>query len=119
MKLKAMMMCVGFAVFAMPISEALAKTVQVTLHAKEVDLPIDNKGTMYKSWTFDGEVPGPLVRVNQGDTVEFTLINSKDNKNSHSIDFHASQLAVVENFGQIKPGETKTDRKSTRLNSSH
>src|SRR3546814_21156213 len=82
----------------MPISEALAKTVQVTLHAKEVDLPIDNKGTMYKSWTFDGEVPGPLVRVTQGDTVEFTLINSKDNKNSHSIDFHASQLDVVENF---------------------
>src|SRR3546814_12225596 len=59
------------------------------------------------SWTFDGEVPGPLVRVTQGDTVEFTLINSKDNKNSHSIDFHASQLDVVENFGQIKPGETK------------
>src|SRR3546814_18021110 len=85
MKLKAMMMCVGFAVFAMPISEALAKTVQVTLHAKEVDLPIDNKGTMYKSWTFDGEVPGPLVRVTQGDTVELTLINSKDNKTPHSI----------------------------------
>jgi len=107
MKLKALMACLGLAVLAMPVTEALAKTVQVTLHPKEVDLPIDNKGTMYKAWTFDGEIPGPLVRVTEGDTVEFTLINGKDNKNSHSIDFHAAQLDVVENFGQIKPGETK------------
>jgi len=107
MKLKAMMLCAGLAAFAMPMGQALAKTVQVTLHSKEVDLPIDNKGTMYKAWTFDGQVPGPVVRITEGDTVEFTLTNSKENKNSHSIDFHASQLDVVENFGQIKPGETK------------
>src|SRR3546814_19867590 len=110
MKLKAMMMCVGFAVFAMPISEALAKTVQVTLHAKEVDLPIDNKGTMYKSWTFDGEVPGPLVRVTPGDTVEFTLINSKDNKNSNSIDFQASQLAVISEERRVGEESVRTGR---------
>ena len=42
---------------------AEAKTVKVTLHAQEVDQPIDNKGTMYKTWTFDGKVPGPVVRV--------------------------------------------------------
>ena len=44
-------------------SVAAAKTVTVTLHAREVDLPIDNKGTMYRAWTFDGKVPGPLVRA--------------------------------------------------------
>ena len=107
MKLKTMVACLGLAVLAAPVTEAAARTVQVTLHAKEVDLPIDNKGTMYKAWTFDGQIPAPLVRITEGDTVEFTLTNSKDNKNSHSIDFHASQLDVVENFGQIKPGETK------------
>lgn len=108
MKLKAVLsLCAGLAVFAMPASEVLAKTVQVTLHSKEVDLPIDNKGTMYKAWTFNGQVPGPVVRITEGDTVEFTLTNDGENKNSHSIDFHASQLDVVENFGQIKPGETK------------
>jgi nitrite reductase (NO-forming) len=92
---------------AMPCAPLFAQTVKVTLHAKEVDLPIDNKGTMYKAWTFDGKVPGPVVRVTEGDTVEFTLLNDKENKNSHAMDFHAARLDVVEDFGSIKPGETK------------
>ena len=86
---------------------AHAKTVQVTLHAVEVDLPIDNKGTMYRAWTFDGKVPGPLVRVTEGDTVDFTLVNDAKNKNSHAMDFHAAQLDVVKDFGAVKPGESK------------
>ncbi len=85
-----------------------AKTVQVTLHAKEVDLPIDNKGTMFRAWTYDGKLPGPLIRVTEGDIVEFTLVNDKDSKNSHAIDFHAARKDVVADFGSIKPGETKT-----------
>ena|SRR5579885_1756729 len=88
-------------------ANASAKTVKVTLHAKEVDLPIDNKGTMYRAWTFDGKVPGPLVRVTQGDTVDFTLVNDPANKNSHAMDFHAAQLDVVKDFGSVKPGESK------------
>lgn len=83
-----------------------AKTVKVTLTAKEVDLPIDNKGTMYKTWTFDGVVPGPVVRVTEGDTVEFTLKNDASNKNSHSIDFHAARVDVVKDFAPIRPGES-------------
>ncbi len=97
----------GIAVMAMLSLQVEAKTVKVTLHPKEVDLPIDNKGTMYRAWTYDGTVPGPVVRVTEGDTVEFTLINDKANKNSHSIDFHAAQLDVVKDFASVKPGETK------------
>lgn len=86
---------------------ASAKTVQVNLTAKEVDVPIDNKGTMYKAWTFEGKIPGPVVRVTEGDVVDFTLTNDKANKNSHSMDFHAARLDVVTDFGTINPGETK------------
>ncbi len=91
-------------------SFAAAKTVKVELTAVEVDLPIDNKGTMYKTWTFNGQVPGPVVRVTEGDMVEFTLTNDKKNKNSHSMDFHAARVDVVQDFGSIKAGETKTFR---------
>lgn len=84
-----------------------AKNVQVTMHAREVDLPMDNKGTTFRAWTFDGAVPGPVVRVTEGDIVEFTLINDKTNKNSHAMDFHAARLDVVKHFGAVKPGETK------------
>lgn len=95
------------AALAVPGTPVFAETVKVTLHAQEVDLPIDNKGTLYKAWTFDGKVPGPVVRVTEGDTIEFTLINDKESKNSHAMDFHAARLDVVEDFGSIKPGETK------------
>ncbi|MDP1644720.1 MAG: multicopper oxidase domain-containing protein [Thiobacillus sp.] len=98
----------GVAALSMLAFQAEAKTVKVTLHATEVDLPIDNKGTMYRTWTFDGKVPGPVVRVTEGDTVEFTLINDKTSKNSHSMDFHAARLDVVKDFGSIKPGENKS-----------
>lgn len=84
-----------------------AKTVNITLTAKEVDLPIDNKGTMYRTWTFGGQVPGPVVRVTEGDVVQFTLTNDKGNKNSHSVDFHAARVDVVKDFEPVKPGETK------------
>ena len=95
------------ALFLISAGVMQAKTVTVTLHAKEVDLPIDNKGTMYKAWTYDGEMPGPLVRATEGDTVDFTLVNDSNNKNSHAIDFHAAQLDVVKDFGPVKPGESK------------
>jgi len=84
-----------------------AKTVKVTLHATETMVQIDNKGTEYPAWTFGGTIPGPLIRVTQGDTVEFTFINDKENKNSHAIDLHAAQVDVLGEFAPIKAGETK------------
>ena len=95
----------AFAIFA--TQGALAKTVEVTMTAKEVDLAIDNKGTKMAAWTFDGAIPGKVVRVDQGDTIDFTLINPPENKNSHAMDFHAAQADVLGEFAQIKPGERK------------
>ena len=46
-------------------------------------------GTTYAFWTFGGTVPGPMVRVMEGDTVEFTLTNDLSSVNGHNIDFHA------------------------------
>jgi len=77
------------------------------MHAKETSVAIDNKGTQYAAWTFDGTIPGPVVRVTEGDTVEFTLINDKENKNSHAMDFHAAVVDVLNEFAPVKPGETK------------
>jgi nitrite reductase (NO-forming) len=85
-----------------------AKTVKVTLHAKETTVQIDNKGTEYPAWTFGGTIPGPLIRATQGDTVEVTFINDKENKNSHAIDMHAAMVDVLGEFAPIRPGESKT-----------
>ena len=88
--------------------QVFAKTVKVTMTAKEVDLPVNNKGDeMMAAWTFDGSMPGKPVRVNEGDTVDFTLINPATNKNSHAMDFHAAQVDVLNEFAPVKPGDSK------------
>ncbi len=91
-----------------PITRTAPTTVQVTLTAKEVVAELAD-GTTYAFWTFDGTVPGPMVRVMEGDTVEFTLINDLSSVNGHNIDFHAVNGpgggAEVTN---VAPGETAT-----------
>lgn len=87
--------------------QASAKTVRVTMTAMENDVVIDNKGTKYPAWTFDGAIPGKVVRVTEGDVVDFTLINPKKNKNSHSMDFHAAEVDVLKEFAEVKPGGSK------------
>jgi nitrite reductase (NO-forming) len=87
---------------------AQAAEVHLSLTAKEVDVPADNAGHMRHAWTYNGQVPAPLFRVTQGDTIVFTLKNDPANKNSHSIDFHAARTDLLTSFAPIKPGESKT-----------
>lgn len=86
---------------------ATAETVDVELEVIEKDLVVDNAGTTQRMWTYDGQVPGPVIRVTQGDVVNFSLSNHPDNKQSHSIDFHAARVDVLDEFESIKPGDTK------------
>lgn len=85
----------------------MSETVNVQITVKEKDLVVDNAGTIQRMWTYDGHVPGPLIRVTQGDLVDFTLTNDEANKQSHSIDFHAAKVNVLDEFEAIKPGKTK------------
>ncbi|CAL63352.1 Putative copper-containing nitrite reductase [Herminiimonas arsenicoxydans] len=105
MKKKTLLLAVSMAAAMLASVAVQAKTVQITMTAKEVNTPIDNKGTMYRSWTFEGQVPGPVVHVTEGDVVEFTLFNDKNNKNSHSMDMHAGQFDILKDFESVKPGE--------------
>ena len=88
-------------------TEAMAATVKVEIPVREVDLVIDNAGNKQPMWTYGGTIPGPLVRVKEGDTVDFTLFNDPANKNSHSMDFHAGRFDVLGEFETINPGEKK------------
>ena len=61
--------------------------VIVELEVIEVKLPI-SEGVDYTFWTFGGTVPGSFIRVRQGDTVEFHLMNHPDSRMPHNIDLH-------------------------------
>ncbi len=62
--------------------------VIVELEIREVNLPLA-EGVEYTFWTFGGKVPGQFIRVRQGDTVEFHLMNHPDSRYPHNIDLHA------------------------------
>jgi nitrite reductase (NO-forming) len=62
--------------------------VEVTLETVEVTGKLDD-GSSYKYWTFGGKVPGPFVRVREGDTVHVTLKNADSSMFPHNVDFHA------------------------------
>lgn len=58
-----------------------AAVVHLTLTAEEVMGTLDpSAGTTYRYWTFNGKVPGPMIRVREGDTVEVTLGNAADSQ---------------------------------------
>jgi FtsP/CotA-like multicopper oxidase with cupredoxin domain len=70
------------------ISRTMPETVVVRFEAKEfVGFLADRK--QYKFWSFNGTVPGPMIRVRLGDTVEFHLSNHLSSEFPHSIDINA------------------------------
>ena len=73
--------------------------ITLTAEAKEIEIA---PGLKYKAWTFGGHVPGPVVRVTEGDRIHFTLIN-RDTM-PHSIDFHAAQIAPDKAYQPVNPG---------------
>ena len=76
---------------------------------KEFRIPVTHEtieiadGVHYEGWTFGGTVPGPVIRVRQGDLVRVTLVNESDMP--HSIDFHASRIAMNVAMKTIMPRE--------------
>ncbi len=93
-----------------PVGDRAPGVVHVTLTAEEVVGMLDaSSGTTYRYWTFNGKVPGPMIRVRQGDTVEITLQNSPTSHMVHSIDFHAALgPGGGAAFTQAAPGKSKT-----------
>jgi nitrite reductase (NO-forming) len=78
---------------------------QIHWHAREVPVRID-ESTVVAAWTFEGDVPGPIVHTRVGDTVEFTLTNDVDIP--HSMDFHAAQIDPKTAFRSAAKGQAVT-----------
>lgn len=71
-----------------PITRRHASKVIVNLETNEVVKKLAD-GVEYTFWTFGGTVPGPMIRIREGDFVEFNLSNHPDSKMPHNIDLHA------------------------------
>jgi nitrite reductase (NO-forming) len=78
----------------------------VEMTTQEVVAEIE-PGVTYTYMTFDGQIPGPMVRVRQGDTVRVELTNAEGNSMPHNIDFHAVYgPGGGAEASMVSPGET-------------
>jgi nitrite reductase (NO-forming) len=77
---------------------------------KEFRIPITHEtieiaqGVEYAGWTFGGTVPGPVIRVRQGDLVKVNLVNASPMP--HSVDFHAARIPMNVAFKTINGGDS-------------
>ena len=62
------------------------------------------EGKFMNLWTFGGKVPGPVVRVTQGDTIHFKITNKGEL--AHSMDFHAAEIAPNRAYIDVAPGKS-------------
>ncbi len=91
-----------------PIERTKPEHVKVHIVTKEVIAEVA-PGVVVNYWTFDGTVPGPFLRVREGDTVELTLENDASSLHMHSIDLHAvTGPGGGATVTDVKPGESKT-----------
>ncbi|MBL8128804.1 MAG: multicopper oxidase domain-containing protein [Thermomicrobiales bacterium] len=77
---------------------------EIRLTAKDASVYVA-KDVPYAAWTFDGTVPGPALRVVEGDKINFTLAIDPNASTSHSMDFHSAQTPPDVNYKTIMPGE--------------
>ena len=91
-----------------PVPAVLAPAPPQRLHRLRLEMTHSTvqiaPGVRYAAWTFGGSVPGPALRVRQGDTVDFTLINSANIP--HSMDFHAAEVAPSRVYVNVMPGDS-------------
>lgn len=71
-----------------PVGARGPQSLTVNLETTEVLGQLAD-GTTYKYWTFNSKVPGPFIRVRQGDTVTVNMANDPSSHMIHSVDFHA------------------------------
>jgi len=70
-----------------PLARGPAR-VTVSLETREVTGTLAD-GVQYAFWTFNGTVPGPMIRVRVGDELVLRLKNDARSSQIHSIDLHA------------------------------
>lgn len=89
------------------VGERLADgTVRIALEAAEGKVPV--AGRFARLWTYNGQFPGPTLRLREGERVELELTNRlAEPTNFHFHGLHISPTGQGDNvFRHVSPGET-------------
>jgi nitrite reductase (NO-forming) len=80
-------------------------SVDVKIESTDKTVSIAN-GVEYQAWTFGDMVPGPVIHVRQGQTVNVTYVNR--GTMHHSLDFHSAITPPSLHYVDLQPGEKIT-----------
>ena len=63
---------------------------------------------LFNAWTFNNTIPGPTMRMTEGDHVQITVYNSDSSKHPHSLHMHSIHPGMMDGVagmsGAIPPG---------------
>lgn len=91
-----------------PVTHSSPKTHEITIETSEPIAEIED-GAQFQFMTFGDQVPGPMIRVRQGDTIILTVKASPDNAMLHNIDLHALYgTGGGSEATYLAPGQSKT-----------
>ena len=79
---------------------------EYSLVARDVELEIA-PGVFFPAWTYNGTVPGPVIRATEGDLLRVVFLNA--GSHPHTIHFHGIHPAGMDGvFEIVGPGEELT-----------
>ena len=84
-----------------PASDARIKEFIVPITHDTIEIAT---GVKYAGWTFGGTVPGPVIRVREGDLVRIKVVNASPMP--HSIDFHSARIPANVAYRTFNPGDS-------------
>jgi len=91
-----------------PIDRDEPTTHDIEMTTREVVAEIE-PGVTYTYMTFDEQIPGPMLRVRKGDTVNLTITSDESNSMPHNIDLHAVRgPGGGAGASMVNPGESAT-----------
>lgn len=79
------------------------KSFTIRLHEGKTYI---GNGVVYEGFLIDGKIPGPTLMVDEGDVVEFNVVN--EGMIPHGASIHSAYTQTSKYVGSIMPGTTKT-----------
>jgi nitrite reductase (NO-forming) len=87
------------------VPQSTKPDVSVTIELGEGDAYL-GQGVMFKGFTTNGRIPGPTLVVEEGQVVEFTVVNK--GSVPHGASIHAAYTQTSKYLGKIPIGESRT-----------
>jgi manganese oxidase len=95
---------------AQPAAQGRLRHFELTLANHDIQVA---QGRVLHAWAFNGAIPGPVLRVTEGDTVEVVFRNRGNMP--HTVHFHGIHAAAMDGLDPIvQPGQDFTYRFTAR-----